>query len=297
MGSITECVVLYADDLLLFLKDPGPSLTAALKILDKFATYSGLRVNWNKSSILPLGPEAQIRRDNTLPLRWVSSITYLGVKITENIQDYMKLNLLPLVTRLKQKTQIWIKLPLSLMGRVSLIKMKFLSVILDFLCHSPIWISKAFCSTLDGIIGSFIWYPKSPRINIKTLQEPWGQGGLALPDWHKYYLAGQMVFARRWLMADAGDSATVLEAAHMGSYEGLRLALYRGPKSILPITVSMKVTIRAWDVTTTLVSPSYLGVSPSTPLWFNPNLEHFCSIPDPTVWADKGIKKTGGYCT
>lgn len=144
VGNIKECLALYADDLLLFLKDPGPSLRAALLILDKFASFSGLRVNWSKSSILPLGPKARNLSHDTLPLQWVSSMTYLGVKITANVQDYMSLNLLPLLTRLQQKTQAWRSLPLSLLGRVSLIKMKFLSVILYFLRHSPLWIPKTF---------------------------------------------------------------------------------------------------------------------------------------------------------
>lgn len=74
-----------------------------------------------------------------------------------------------------------------------------------------------------------------------------GWGGLVLPDWKKYYLAGQMVFACRWLQPDDGDSATVLEEAHLGSYESLRLALYRGTKSNLPLAFTMKATIRAWE--------------------------------------------------
>lgn len=97
MGTITDCVALYADDLLLFLRDPGPSLKAALVIMDKFATFSGLRVNWSKSSILPVGPRALAQRDDALPLQWVSSFTYLGVKITANIHYYVTLNLFPFV--------------------------------------------------------------------------------------------------------------------------------------------------------------------------------------------------------
>lgn len=46
VGSITEKLALYADDLMLFLSDPGPSLCAALNIISEL---SGLRVNWDKS--------------------------------------------------------------------------------------------------------------------------------------------------------------------------------------------------------------------------------------------------------
>lgn len=41
------------------------------------------------------------------------TLKYLGDKLTANILDYMPLNLLPLLTLLKQKVQACIKLPLS----------------------------------------------------------------------------------------------------------------------------------------------------------------------------------------
>lgn len=113
VGSIQENLTLYADDLLLFLRDPRTSLQAALRILDRFASFSGLRVNWTKSLILPVEPEAQKKKDHDgLPLQWVSAITYLGVKVTAKIRDYIPQNLLPLIPRLTQKIQAWKKTPI-----------------------------------------------------------------------------------------------------------------------------------------------------------------------------------------
>lgn len=151
------------------------------------------------------------------------------------------------------------------------------------------WVPKSYFKKIDSIISSFLWAPKPPRIGLKTLQEPSDQGGLALPDWQKYYLAGKMVFARRWLVAEDGDVATVLEAAQLGSYESLRFALFRGTRSDLPLT-TMKATIKAWEVAVKLASPSYSGVSPLTPLWMNPALPHFYNFSDPMEWAVRGVK-------
>lgn len=142
----------------------------------------------------------------------------------------------------------------------------------------------------DSIITSFLWATKPPRLGITVLKEPGDQGGLALPDCQKYYLAGQMVYARRWLMADDGDTATELEGAQLGSYESLRLALFRGIKSDLPLTLTMKATIKSWEAAVKLACPSYKGVSVSAPLWMNPTLSHFYILPDPSIWAIKGIK-------
>lgn len=59
VGTIDEGLALYADDLLLFLRHPRESLEAALLIVNKFTTFLGLRVNWNKTSILPLDAGAK----------------------------------------------------------------------------------------------------------------------------------------------------------------------------------------------------------------------------------------------
>lgn len=48
MGSITEKVSLYADDTILYLQDAGPSLSAALALIDTFGEFSGIRINWDK---------------------------------------------------------------------------------------------------------------------------------------------------------------------------------------------------------------------------------------------------------
>lgn len=42
-----------------------------------------------------------------------------------------------------------------------------------------------------------------------------------------------------------------------------------------------------------LMSPSYIGTTLSAPLWMNPNLPHFYSLPDPMVWASRGVKVLG----
>lgn len=54
IGSLTEKTALYVDDTVLFLRDSDTPLLAALSILNLFALFSGLKVNWGKSQIRPL---------------------------------------------------------------------------------------------------------------------------------------------------------------------------------------------------------------------------------------------------
>lgn len=70
VGRLEEKLSLYADDALLYLNDPGPSLSAALTIFDMFGSFSGMRINWSKS-ILFLIDDQVINLAPSSPLQWV----------------------------------------------------------------------------------------------------------------------------------------------------------------------------------------------------------------------------------
>lgn len=72
VGSIHECTTLYADDMLLFLQNPGPSLEAAFEILGEFSRFSGLCMNWEKLSALAIDTGAQALVTRMVPIAWVS---------------------------------------------------------------------------------------------------------------------------------------------------------------------------------------------------------------------------------
>lgn len=235
MGGICDCTALYADDMLLFLEDPGPSLEAVFEMLGTFAKFSGLRVNWEKSNIMTIDDGAQARASPLVPIAWVSEIKYLGVRVSPQLTDYLSLNLMLLLTKVKTQLDAWKHLPLSLIGRVNFLKMKVLPVFLYFLRNTPMWVPCSFFKHVNSLFCSFLWCSGHPRVGLSTLQEPYGQGGLAFHCLFKYFLAGQLVIARPWLVRDDGDAATVLEAALVGSYESLCYLVHRGPQVSAPL--------------------------------------------------------------
>lgn len=128
MGNLVEKKVLYADDVVLFLDYPATSLPQA--ILDHVSTFSGLRVNWHKSTIFPLGKDVCQAAFASTPLQKVSRVKYLGLTITNSVSDYFRQNVAPVISIFRQKIGIRQNLPLSLIGRVNLIKMKLLPLLL-----------------------------------------------------------------------------------------------------------------------------------------------------------------------
>lgn len=46
-------VVLYADDMLLSMSTPQIALPCAIELITTFGSFSGLSINWPKSSLMP----------------------------------------------------------------------------------------------------------------------------------------------------------------------------------------------------------------------------------------------------
>ncbi len=55
IGSVETRLSLFADDLLIFLKDAVDSLPPLMDLIKKIGSFSGYSINWNKSIFVPLG--------------------------------------------------------------------------------------------------------------------------------------------------------------------------------------------------------------------------------------------------
>lgn len=70
--------MLYANDTMLLLGDMSTSLTEAMNVIRRFGEYSGLVINWTKSSLLLLDrePSSSLTMQN-IPVS--TSFRYLGI--------------------------------------------------------------------------------------------------------------------------------------------------------------------------------------------------------------------------
>ena len=287
VGSLHEKISLYADDALLYLADSSASLGKALAQFDRFAGFSGVRINWDKSELFSLHPSPTDSNSRTR-LRWVQEIKYLGIRITVELGDFVTRNLQPLLKLVTVKFAAWRSLPLTPVGRINLLKMVLLPKFLYYFRNTPVHLHRVFFRRLESQVGAFVWAGRTPRIAKRTLFLPLSGGGLSLPNFQLYYWAAVLVSVRWWFDQPRLNPAVTLEAAILGSYAALSNLVFRGCRAASSVTVPMKTTIRAWrDARVTYARPSH--VSPHLPLWGNPLLSHFYSLPDPSVWASKGI--------
>lgn len=180
---ITHKLSLYADDLLLYVSNPVSSLSVVKDILLEFGKYSGYKLNFHKSELLPINALAKALPQSLFPFKVTTEgFRYLGVVITRSFKDLFAKNFRPLVDNCKSDITRWSALPLSLIDCVNLIKMVILPKFLYLFQHIPIFMKKSFFCQLDQTISSFLWVNKPPRIKKAILQLPKKSGGLALPN-------------------------------------------------------------------------------------------------------------------
>lgn len=93
LGDKEYWLLLYADDILLFITNPAKSIPTLISIINEFGLFSGYKINYNKSEALPLG----VCRDWAIPVgfpfKWsISGFTYLGIRVSADIKELYKLN-------------------------------------------------------------------------------------------------------------------------------------------------------------------------------------------------------------
>ena len=175
----TNKISIYADDILLFISQPQVSIDAILSLVDQFGTFSGYRITWQKSELMPI---------RLTDHQWLSQVpfkvtkerfTYLGIVVTKDYNNLFKANFDPLIENLRSNIQFWRTLPISLLGRINAI---YPTAVVPLTKHAYFFITKAFFNHLDSISIPFVWDYKTHRIGKAHLCKSKTCGGLALPN-------------------------------------------------------------------------------------------------------------------
>ncbi len=111
----------YADDTGLTLLYSENTLRSLVNILREFGKISGLKVNYDKSMILPLG---KIKQNYTILLpeiniKWTTEpIHTLGVYIGTNKTTLLNINYDPVKTKITNVMRLWRWRNLTLLGKI-----------------------------------------------------------------------------------------------------------------------------------------------------------------------------------
>ena len=174
-------------------------LEEAINHFNAFQKISGLKLNMEKTVIIPLGPFRNILI--SLP-DWLKelhikldSFQTLGVWFSTDAAERTKRNFDEKLRKVETIIQIWKQRNLSWKGRIVIIK----SLILSQFTHlfSMLYTPPYVLEKLKRLILNFLWNNKPPRVKYETMIANIKDGGLKLPDITSFHNAQKAFWIKR----------------------------------------------------------------------------------------------------
>ena len=172
INDLELIIAQFADDSQLFL-DSQKSLEEAIKLLSCIEANTSLKVNYEKSCIMPVGNVCKISCSKNIP--WdPGGVFVLGVDVTlDHTEQFERL-----LGKAKQVLELWHHRQLSLMGKVVVINTLIASLFVYLL--QSVNIPNNFVNKFNELILAFLWQGKCPKIPLEFLQGEKEARGLKL---------------------------------------------------------------------------------------------------------------------
>ncbi len=84
--------------------------------------------------------------------------------------------------RTHEVLQTWSNVPISMIGRINIIKMSILPKFVYYFQTLPLPLSNVFYDKLNKLLAQFIWNERKARLHLQLLHLPYEKGGLQLPN-------------------------------------------------------------------------------------------------------------------
>lgn len=142
----TEHIIsLFADDIIIYLSNLASSIPTLVSVIESFGKFSGYKVNNSKSTILFLNKNE--RQNPPIIMSFSASqkgFTYLGINIVPEIENIVASNYDPLVQSVTESLNRWMPMPISMLGRINVLKMSILPKFLHLFQSIPLPLSQSF---------------------------------------------------------------------------------------------------------------------------------------------------------
>ena len=163
-------LALFADVVLVYLSNPTRSLPALMTCLNEYGSFSGSKLNVQKTQILSFGynPPADVCQE--YQLNWnEKSIKYLGIHVPKDLSRIAEINCKSLIKEIKEDIHRWSLIPhLSLSAHIESIKINVLPRVLYLFQSLPLETPEKQFQKWDRFISRYIYgLEKNPGYDIR----------------------------------------------------------------------------------------------------------------------------------
>ena len=184
MGDNEHKLSQFADDTTLILLARRESFREAMSTFRIFEAISGLKINYDKTEVLRIGAlkGKAVQMCPEIVVKWTNDpVLSLGIKIHHDREQLIRLNYLPLKTKIENLIKTWGKRKLTLYGKAVVIKSFLISQLVYHLSVLPSP-DKKYLDNINKIILNYLWDNKPHRIRREVIWAPKEHGGLKIPN-------------------------------------------------------------------------------------------------------------------
>ncbi len=297
LNGKTHKISQYADDTTLVQRFDRNGINNTLTIFSDFQKISGLKVNFDKTEIFPIG---QIKNSmhplySDREVKWSPhGIKVLGIHILHSKQEMVEKNLNPVLNKLSSITKLWRQRDLTLYGKTTILKSLLASQLVYPLSVIPSP-PKKFYKEIEKILFNFVWNGKPDKIKRNVLYGEKCDGGLKLTNIECQDKALKIAWIKRLCSYDTDDVSwkdlikSMLPTGDIIIFEG-----NLSDKDVVNITKNVKSSfwsdvLKHWSAMT-YKEPAGTQEILKQRIWYN----SFIRIENKPVfwkkWLDAGIK-------
>ncbi len=170
---------------------------------DKLEIISSLKVNYDKTEILHIGPIQGLNcvLCSEINMKWTNGpLPLLGIHICPNLEQLLEINYKDVLKKIHSSAEIWQKRQLPLYGKIVIIKTFLISQIIYKVTVLPNPPTNKI-NDIVNVIMKFLWNGKQPRIKKEVLYNSHDNGGIKLPHLPTQITAIMLGWVKRIMLA------------------------------------------------------------------------------------------------
>ena len=260
----------FADDTTMILDGTKNSLQMSLNTIEIFGTYSGLKMNKEKTQLIWIGKKrnSKDKLETTLDLHWgENGFDLLGIKYNTNLKKMIELNYSKYTKQAEQVIKHWNKRMLTPMGKITVIKCFIMSKFVHIFTSLPTPTEDKL-KPIRKMLYDFLWDNKTDKIKRTKVTQTYNLGGLKMVDIDNFIKAIKISWIRRLITTTDQPWSTLFEDTITKKIDIIKL----GPnylKTLKTKNLFWKSTFEAYTDYCIINKPKTIKQKLETPIWYN----------------------------